>query len=204
VVVDRGAGETFFPTSEEAAWTRERAGGGGELWAAADLVTPMAIRVAATLRWADHIAAGRRTAEELGASFDALMGGRLGADAPVLAAAYPWGTLGHVVDVGGYVLSGVLHDWNDGDAVRILTRCAEAASEGGRVFVIEDAVGDGRGTRTPPATCACSATSGAATAPSISSADSPGAPAWSSARSPRPAPARSSSCASGPDGSAVG
>jgi hypothetical protein len=36
----------------------------------------MAIRVAATLRWADHIAAGRRTAEELGASFDALMGGR--------------------------------------------------------------------------------------------------------------------------------
>ncbi|TDC42264.1 HIT family protein [Actinomadura sp. KC345] len=31
---------------------------GGELWAAADLVTPMAIRVAATLRLADHIAAG--------------------------------------------------------------------------------------------------------------------------------------------------
>ncbi|MFC7485072.1 hypothetical protein ACFQX7_40430 [Luedemannella flava] len=28
------------------------------LWAAADLVTPMAIRVAATLRLADHIAAG--------------------------------------------------------------------------------------------------------------------------------------------------
>ena len=31
---------------------------GGELWAAADLITPMAIRVAATLRLADHIAAG--------------------------------------------------------------------------------------------------------------------------------------------------
>jgi len=35
------------------------------LWALADLVTPMAIRVAATLRLADHIAAGRCTAPEL-------------------------------------------------------------------------------------------------------------------------------------------
>ena len=37
-------------------------GWGGTLWAAADLVTPMAVRVAATLRLADHIAAGTRTA----------------------------------------------------------------------------------------------------------------------------------------------
>ena len=37
---------------EESRW-------GGALWAAADLVTPMAVRVAATLRLADHIAAGR-------------------------------------------------------------------------------------------------------------------------------------------------
>jgi hypothetical protein len=35
------------------------------------------------------------------ASFDGLMGARLVADAPAIAAAYPWGTLGHVVDVGG-------------------------------------------------------------------------------------------------------
>ena len=34
-------------------------GWGGGLWAAADLVTPMAIRVAATLRLADHIALAR-------------------------------------------------------------------------------------------------------------------------------------------------
>ncbi len=172
---------------------------GGELWAAADLATPMAIRVAATLRLADHIAGGRRTAEALavvvdadadalgrvmghlvsagvlsqerdgaygltelgeqlrddapggvratldlegaighadlcfvellhtvrtgepafprhfgrtfwedlsadskrGASFDALMGGRLAEEAPAVAAAYPWGDLGRVVDVGG-------------------------------------------------------------------------------------------------------
>jgi 2,7-dihydroxy-5-methyl-1-naphthoate 7-O-methyltransferase len=272
---------------------------GGKLWAAADLATPMAIRVAATLRLADHIAAGRHTTEALAAatgtdrdalgrllshlvtagvltradggafgltavgeqlrddhpdgvrpwldlegaigradlcfvqmlhtirtgepayplqfgrpfwddlagdpalaaSFDALMGGRLGADAPRIAAAYPWGTLGHVVDVGGgngtlliailrahgglrgtvvdlagpvagaeraiaaaglagragaqagsffdplpagaggYLLSGVLHDWDDEDAARVLRRCADAAGGTGRVLVVEDAVG---------------------------------------------------------------
>lgn len=35
------------------------------------------------------------------ASFDALMGARLVADAPAVAVAYSWGTLGHVVDMGG-------------------------------------------------------------------------------------------------------
>jgi SAM-dependent methyltransferase len=272
---------------------------GGELWAAADLVTPMAIRVAATLRLADHIAAGTRTSEALAAavdadrdalgrvmghlvtagvlsrtetgaygltalgerlrdddpegirawldlegaigraelcfvqllhtvrtgepafprqfgttfwddlsadsgraaSFDALMGTRLAADAPAVATSYPWGTLGHVVDVGGgngslliailrahgdlrgtvidlagpvaravqaiasagltdradaqvgsffdalpagaggYVLSGVLHDWDDEEAVRILRRCADAAAETGKVLVV-DHIGD--------------------------------------------------------------
>lgn len=38
---------------------------GAELWAMAQLSTPMAVRVAATLRVADHIAAGLRTAREL-------------------------------------------------------------------------------------------------------------------------------------------
>lgn len=49
---------------------------GRGLWAMADLVTPMALRVAATLRLADHIAAGLRTAPELaevtGSDADAL------------------------------------------------------------------------------------------------------------------------------------
>lgn len=269
-------------------------GWGGELWAAADLVTPMAIRVAATLRLADHIAAGTKTTEALAAavnadedalgrlldhlvtagvlsrtgshaygltalgeqlrdddpdglrawldlegaigradlcfvqllhtvrtgepafprqfgrafwddlsadseraaSFDALMGARL-TDAPTVAGAYPWGALGHVVDVGGgnaslliailrthgdlrgtvidlpgpaaraeeaiasaglsdradaqagsffdplpagaggYVLSGILHDWDDEHAGRILRTCAEAAGETGRVLVVD-------------------------------------------------------------------
>ncbi|MFI9415417.1 methyltransferase [Nocardia gamkensis] len=280
---------------------------GGALWAAADLVTPMAIRVAATLRLADHIAAGTRTAQALttvvdadrdalgrlldhlvtagvlsrvdpgtygltalgerlrddhpegvrrwidlegavgradlcfvqllhtvrtgepafprqfgrtfwddlsadpglGASFDALMGARLAQDAPAVADAYPWGALGHVIDVGGgdaslliallrahgalrgtvidlpgpvaradraiasagldhradarvgsffdplpagaggYLLSGVLHDWDDEAAVRILQRCADAASETGRVLVV-DHIGDAGGS--PPDT----------------------------------------------------
>ncbi|SNT47079.1 O-methyltransferase [Actinomadura meyerae] len=273
----------------------ETAGWGGRLWAAADLLTPMAIRVAATLRVADHIADGTRTSEALAvavdaepdalrrvlehlvtfgaltredgaygltplgeqlrddhpgglrrwldldgaighadlcfvemlhtvrtgepafprrfgrtfwddlsadpgraASFDALMGGRLAEEAPALAAAYPWGGLGHVVDVGGgdgslliallrahenlrgtvidldgpvaraeraiaeaglddradaeagsffdplpagaggYLLSGVLHDWDDEHALRILRRCAEAASGTGKVLVVEN------------------------------------------------------------------
>jgi 2,7-dihydroxy-5-methyl-1-naphthoate 7-O-methyltransferase len=271
-------------------------GWGGQLWAAADLVTPMAIRVAATLRLADHIAVGTDTTEALAdavgadrdavgrlmahlvtagvlsrsgetwaltalgeqlrdddparlrawldldgaigradlsfvqllhsvrtgepafprhfgrpywedlaadadrsASFDALMGARLVADAPKVAAAFPWGELGHVVDVGGgdgsllvailrahenlrgtvvdlpgpaaratqaiadaglahradaragsffdalpagaggYLLSGVLHDWDDDHAARILRQCAAA---GGTVLVV-DHVGDG-------------------------------------------------------------
>jgi 2,7-dihydroxy-5-methyl-1-naphthoate 7-O-methyltransferase len=42
------------------------------------------------------------------------------------------------------VLSGVLHDWDDGDAVRILQRCADAASETGKVLVV-DHVGDAQG-----------------------------------------------------------
>jgi 2,7-dihydroxy-5-methyl-1-naphthoate 7-O-methyltransferase len=136
------------------------------------------------------------------ASFDALMGARLVADAPAVAVAYPWGTLGHVVDVGGgnaslpiailrahgdlrgtvgrpggprrtshrlsrpgppgrrqvgsffdalpagaggYVLSGVLHDWDDEDAVRILQRCADAASETGKVLVVNHHIGDAQG-----------------------------------------------------------
>jgi hypothetical protein len=47
-----------------------------ELFARADLVTPMALRVAATLRLADHVAAGATTAAELA--------GRSGSDAAVL------------------------------------------------------------------------------------------------------------------------
>jgi len=284
-------------TEEKTGWW------GGELWAAADLLTPMAIRVAATLRLADHIAAGRQTTEALAAatdadrdaldrvlrhlaaagvlsraeagtynltvlgeqlrddgpeglrafidlegaigradlcfaqllhtvrtgeaafprqfgssfwddlaadsvraaSFDALMGARLAAEAPALATAYPWGALGHIVDVGGgnaslliailhahgnlrgavidlpgpaarakqaiasaglahradaqegsffdalpagaggYVLSSVLHDWDDENAVRILRRCADAASETGKVIVLEEWVEDDQG-----------------------------------------------------------
>ncbi|WP_219469083.1 methyltransferase [Nonomuraea rhizosphaerae] len=36
-----------------------------------------------------------------------------------------------------YVLSGVVHDWDDEAAVRILRRCAEAAGQDGRIIMIE-------------------------------------------------------------------
>ncbi len=39
-----------------------------------------------------------------------------------------------------YVLSRILHDWNDDDASAILRRCAEAAGSAGRVLVIEQLV----------------------------------------------------------------
>nr|ADE34498.1 SsfM2 [Streptomyces sp. SF2575] len=42
-----------------------------------------------------------------------------------------------------YLLSGVLHDWNDADASRILARCAEAAGTEGRVLVMESLVEHG-------------------------------------------------------------
>src|SRR6478736_8429468 len=137
------------------------------------------------------------------ASFHAQMGRQAAVEAPAVAAACDWGSLGEVVDVGGgdgslliallrahptlrgtvldlttpaqtaaralaaagladrgravagsffealphgaggYILSRVIHDWDDDQARRILRRCADAArSAGGKVFVIED-TGDG-------------------------------------------------------------
>ncbi len=137
------------------------------------------------------------------ASFDEQMGVDVTAWAPAIVAAYDWGSLGHVVDVGGgngslmiallneyrsfrgtvfdlpatagaaralladagladrcaavggsffdplpagaggYVLTAIVHSWND-EAVRaILGRCADAAGSDGRVFVIEKIGADG-------------------------------------------------------------
>ncbi|WP_243422396.1 methyltransferase [Micromonospora globispora] len=61
---------------------------------------------------------GHRAGTQVGSFFDALPAG-----------------------AGGYVLSGVLHDWDDDDALRILRRCADAASETGKVLVV-DHIGD--------------------------------------------------------------
>lgn len=276
------------------------------LRAMADLATPMAVRVAATLRLADHVAAGRRTAADisdaigthpdaldrlmrhlvtiglfvrdgdggytatglgdqlredhpagkrkwldiagavgrgdlsfielehsvrtgepaypvryavpfwddltadpaLSASFDAVMGHHIELDDDNAADAYDWAALGHVVDVGGgsgallcalldrhpglrgtlvdlpgpaataramfrerglaeradavpgsffdplpggaggYVLSAIVHDWDDEHAVRILCRCAEAAGDKGVVLVVEAVGTDGESPNT--------------------------------------------------------
>lgn len=270
-------------------------------WTMASLVTPMAMRVAATLRIADHLHEGRRTASELAdaveadantlervlrhlsavgvfdrddsgqytltahgdalrddhpgrmraaldlegavgraelsftqllhtvrtgdpafpvqfglsfwedlasdatrsASFDSQMGSDVEAWATGILSAYDWGLLGHVVEVGGgngtlmiallrkhlglrgtvvdlprtaaaarlaftraglddrgevvagsfferlpsgaggYLVTAIVHDWDDEAAGAILRRCAEAASPHGRVFVIEKIGADG-------------------------------------------------------------
>jgi len=44
---------------------------------------------------------------------------------------------------GGYVLSAVIHDWDDADDGRILGRCAEAAGPDGAVLVVESVTSDG-------------------------------------------------------------
>ncbi|MFD6950243.1 methyltransferase [Nocardiopsis sp. TSRI0078] len=43
----------------------------------------------------------------------------------------------------GYVLSAIIHNWGDTESVTLLRRCAEAAGECGRVFVIERIGPDG-------------------------------------------------------------
>jgi hypothetical protein len=138
----------------------------------------------------------------LATSFDVLMGCDVTAEAPAIVAAYDWGSLGHVVDVGGgngslvtallgtfpalrgtvvdlpgaceaarqkfaaaglsgradvvpgsffdslpegaggYVLSAILHNWDDDAVGRILRCCAQAADRRGRVFVVERAAND--------------------------------------------------------------
>jgi len=142
------------------------------------------------------------------ASYDAQMGSDVAAWAPLVVAAYDWGSLGHVVDVGGgngtllvamlrahpalrgtvfdqpdtaeaarqtlaaagfanrsdvvsgsyfdplppgaggYVLSAILHNWDDEAARAILRCCAEAAGTTGTVFVVEKTGADGESPRT--------------------------------------------------------
>ncbi|WP_369690511.1 methyltransferase [Planomonospora sphaerica] len=49
---------------------------------------------------------------------------------------------------GGYLLSSVVHDWDDEAARAILRRCAQAAGDGGSVFVIERIGPDGESPHT--------------------------------------------------------
>jgi hypothetical protein len=49
---------------------------------------------------------------------------------------------------GGYVLSAILHNWDDEAACAILRRCAEAAGTQAPVFVVEKIGADGESLRT--------------------------------------------------------
>jgi hypothetical protein len=48
---------------------------------------------------------------------------------------------------GGYLLSLVIHNWDDDDARAILRRCAEAAGTSGAVFIVESFAPDGESPR---------------------------------------------------------
>jgi hypothetical protein len=49
---------------------------------------------------------------------------------------------------GGYVLSAILHDWDDAGARAILRRCADAAGATGAVLVVEKIGAGGESLRT--------------------------------------------------------
>lgn len=52
-------------------------------------------------------------------------------------------------DADAYLLSGIIHDWNDEAALQILRRCSEASRQGGRVLIIEPVLdGDASGIAT--------------------------------------------------------
>ena len=175
----------------------------------ADLSALHLLDTVRTGRPAYPLAYGRDFWEDLAAqpalaeSFDALMGARLRFEAPEIATSYHWAALSHVIDVGGgngtllaailavhpglrgtlvelagpaeaasrtladagvserceivtrsffeplpvggdaYLLSGVLHDWDDVHALKILRRCADAAGATGRILVLEHILLDG-------------------------------------------------------------
>jgi O-methyltransferase domain len=48
----------------------------------------------------------------------------------------------YVPEADIYLLKHILHDWNDGEALRILQRCRQAMRPGGRVIVIEMLLGE--------------------------------------------------------------
>ncbi len=135
--------------------------------------------------------------------YDRQMGSDVALWAPLVISSYDWGSLRHVIDIGGgngtllaalldafprlkgtvfdqhvtseaalatfeaagvadraeiisgdffaplpsgadaYLLSAILHDWNDEDARTIIGHCAEAAGSTGKVFVIEKTGPDG-------------------------------------------------------------
>jgi hypothetical protein len=183
--------------------------GGGRAWldiegavGRADLSALHLLETVRTGRPAYPLTYGRGFWEDLagdrslGRSYDALMGSRF--EVPEIVAGYDWRALRHIVDVGGgtgtllaailtahpglsgtlvdlagpieaarrlledagvadrcqtlarsffeplpagadaYLLSAILHGWDDEHALAILRRCAEAAGTRGRVLVIED------------------------------------------------------------------
>lgn len=210
-VLDRNAGDTLSLT-ELGAELCEGHPADGRAWlditgavGRADLAAMHLLDAVRTGQPAYPLTYGRGYWDDLAAdprlsdSFDRLMGSRLRFEVPAIVAGYDWGTVDHLIDVGGgdgtllaailaahptmrgtlvelpgpaaggrrrlaeagvsdrsavvagsffdrlppgadaYLLSGVLHDWDDEPATAILGRCAEAVqSTTGRVLVVDE------------------------------------------------------------------
>jgi hypothetical protein len=50
---------------------------------------------------------------------------------------------GELPAADAYVLAQILHDWDDGDAARILAACRRAANDGARLLVLEQLMPEG-------------------------------------------------------------
>lgn len=78
-------------------------------------------------------------------SFDAQMNWRFRQQAPQIAERFDWSRFRRILDV--YLLSDIVHDWDDGHARQILTRCRDAAAtDDAAVVLIEPVRGHGAGT----------------------------------------------------------
>jgi hypothetical protein len=105
-----------------AGWVVDVGGGNGNLVAGILLANPdvrgtvveLAGPAEAARRKFDVLGLSERATVQTGSFFDALPSG-----------------------AGAYVLSNVLHDWPDAEAITILRRCAEAAGNSGTVLVFE-------------------------------------------------------------------
>ena len=98
------------------------------LWALGDLCTPWCIHVAATLRIADHLAAGIDQIDDLARA--AGVTGRVTTAGQSFFEPLPAGA-----DL--YLLRGIINDFPDREAVTVLQRCAEAARPAGQVVVLK-------------------------------------------------------------------
>ena len=119
---------------------------GANLWELSDLCTPWCVHVVATLRIADHIAAGQDQIDNLAVAANCdpyalhrvlthLVGNGVFEEPSHGRFALNEAARG-LLDPALRPLKKVINDWPDREATAILSRCADAARANGRVVVL--------------------------------------------------------------------